>query len=77
MDRRFLPGPFELLPRDRAPAVEGIDDAHLVGLDGRDQDAVAELRSEADGDEPGYYAFFAFDPDGIRVEVFSWTSAQG
>jgi glyoxylase I family protein len=32
---------------------------------------------EADGDEPGYYAFFAFDPDGIRVEVFSWTSAQG
>ena len=20
----------------------------------------------------GYYSFFAFDPDGIRVEVFSW-----
>jgi glyoxylase I family protein len=32
---------------------------------------------EADGDVPGYYAFFAFDPDGMRVEVFSWTSAQG
>jgi glyoxylase I family protein len=32
---------------------------------------------EEDRDEPGYYAFFAFDPDGIRVEVFSWTSAQG
>jgi hypothetical protein len=32
---------------------------------------------EEDRDEPGYYAFFAFDPDGIRVEVFSWTSVQG
>jgi len=29
---------------------------------------------EEDRDESGYYAFFAFDPDGIRVEVFSWTS---
>ena len=28
---------------------------------------------EFDRDEPGYYAFFVFDPDGIRVEVFSWT----
>ncbi len=27
---------------------------------------------EFDRDVPGYYAFFAFDPDGIRVEVFSW-----
>jgi catechol 2,3-dioxygenase-like lactoylglutathione lyase family enzyme len=27
---------------------------------------------EEDRDEPGYYAFFAFDPDGIRVEVFFW-----
>jgi catechol 2,3-dioxygenase-like lactoylglutathione lyase family enzyme len=32
---------------------------------------------EEDRDEPGYYAFFAFDPDGIRVEVFSWTPVQG
>lgn len=23
-------------------------------------------------DEEDYYAFFAFDPDGIRIEVFSW-----
>ena len=28
---------------------------------------------EEDRDEPGYYAFFAFDPDGIRVEIFAWT----
>jgi catechol 2,3-dioxygenase-like lactoylglutathione lyase family enzyme len=27
---------------------------------------------EEDRDEPGYYAFFVFDPDGIRVEVFCW-----
>jgi catechol 2,3-dioxygenase-like lactoylglutathione lyase family enzyme len=27
---------------------------------------------EEDRDEPGYWAFFAFDPDGIRVEVFCW-----
>jgi glyoxylase I family protein len=27
---------------------------------------------EEDRDEEGYYAFFVFDPDGIRVEVFSW-----
>lgn len=27
---------------------------------------------EEDRDEPGYYALFVFDPDGIRVEVFCW-----
>jgi catechol 2,3-dioxygenase-like lactoylglutathione lyase family enzyme len=27
---------------------------------------------EDDRDEEGYYAFFVFDPDGIRVEVFCW-----
>jgi catechol 2,3-dioxygenase-like lactoylglutathione lyase family enzyme len=27
---------------------------------------------EWDRDEPGYYALFVFDPDGMRVEVFSW-----
>jgi hypothetical protein len=25
-------------------------------------------------DIEGYYAFFVFDPDGIRVEVCSWTA---
>ena len=28
---------------------------------------------EEEHDMEGYYAFFAFDPDGIRVEVCSWT----
>jgi catechol 2,3-dioxygenase-like lactoylglutathione lyase family enzyme len=27
---------------------------------------------EEDRDEPGYYALFVFDPDGMRVEVFHW-----
>ena len=27
---------------------------------------------EYDNDVPGYYALFAFDPDGIRVEIFHW-----
>jgi catechol 2,3-dioxygenase-like lactoylglutathione lyase family enzyme len=31
---------------------------------------------EYDRDEEGYYAFFAFDPDGIRVEVFCWPQAD-
>jgi catechol 2,3-dioxygenase-like lactoylglutathione lyase family enzyme len=26
-----------------------------------------------ESDMPGYYAFFAFDPDGIRVEVNHWS----
>ncbi len=27
---------------------------------------------EEDRDVDGYYALFVFDPDGIRIEVFSW-----
>jgi catechol 2,3-dioxygenase-like lactoylglutathione lyase family enzyme len=27
---------------------------------------------EEDRDVDGYYAVFVFDPDGIRIEVFSW-----
>jgi catechol 2,3-dioxygenase-like lactoylglutathione lyase family enzyme len=27
---------------------------------------------EEDNDEPGYWALFVFDPDGIRVEVAHW-----
>jgi hypothetical protein len=33
---------------------------------------------EPDADISGYYAFFVFDPDGLRIEVFSsgpeWSS---
>ncbi len=34
--------------------------------------AKVHFAPEEDRDEPGYYAFFVFDPDGIRVEVFCW-----
>lgn len=34
--------------------------------------ATVHFPPEEDRDLPGYYAFFAFDPDGIRVEVFCW-----
>ena len=27
---------------------------------------------QEDRDEKGYYAFFVFDPDGMRIEVFCW-----
>jgi hypothetical protein len=26
-------------------------------------------------EDEDYYAFFAFDPDGIRIEVFAWPSS--
>ena len=51
-----------------------VEDAHARATS---SGAKIHYPPEEDRDEPGYYAFFAFDPDGIRVEVFSWTSAQG
>jgi hypothetical protein len=27
---------------------------------------------EEDRDVEGYYVFFVFDPDGMRIEIFSW-----
>ena len=32
---------------------------------------------EEDRDEPGYHAFFVFDPDGFRIEVFCWSPPLG
>jgi glyoxylase I family protein len=31
---------------------------------------------EPDNDIDGYYAFFVFDPDGMRTEVFAWPQAR-
>ena len=31
---------------------------------------------EEDRDVAGYYAVFVFDPDGMRIEVFSWPRAE-
>jgi len=54
---------FEVDRRDE------IDEAHA-----RCQASGANVHfpPEWDRDEPGYYALFVFDPDGIRVEVFHW-----
>ncbi len=49
-----------------------VDDAHARAMS---SGAKIHYQPEEDRDEPGYYAFFAFDPDGFRIEVFSWTPA--
>jgi catechol 2,3-dioxygenase-like lactoylglutathione lyase family enzyme len=48
---------------------EQVDEAHARCLA---SGANVHFPPEEDRDEPGYYAFFVFDPDGIRVEVFCW-----
>ena len=37
--------------------------------------ATIHFPPELDRDVVDYYAFFAFDPDGIRVEVSAWDEA--
>ena len=48
---------------------EEVDEAHARCVA---SGANIHFPPEEDRDEPGYYAFFVFDPDGIRVEVFYW-----
>ena len=48
---------------------EEVDEAHARCLA---SGASIHFPPEEDRDLPGYYAFFVFDPDGIRVEVFCW-----
>jgi glyoxylase I family protein len=48
---------------------EDVDEAHARCVA---SGANVHYPPEEDRDEPGYYAFFVFDPDGIRVEVFYW-----
>jgi catechol 2,3-dioxygenase-like lactoylglutathione lyase family enzyme len=48
---------------------EEVDEAHARCVA---SGANVHFPPEEDRDEPGYYAFFVFDPDGIRVEVFCW-----
>jgi catechol 2,3-dioxygenase-like lactoylglutathione lyase family enzyme len=45
-----------------------VDDAYRRCLE---MDANIHYPPEEDRDNEGFYAFFVFDPDGIRVEVFS------
>ena len=46
-----------------------VDDAYQRCLS---MDARIHCPPEEDSDLPGYYAFFVFDPDGIRIEVDHW-----
>jgi glyoxylase I family protein len=39
--------------------------------------AYIQFPVEEDRDVRGYFAFFVFDPDGIRVEVFHWDRTTG
>ncbi len=55
---------------------EQVDEAHERAVD---LGARIHFPPEEDDDLEGYYAFFAFDPDGLRIEVF-WaapTPAEG
>jgi catechol 2,3-dioxygenase-like lactoylglutathione lyase family enzyme len=54
---------FEVEERDE------VDAAYSRCLE---QEARIHFPPEEDRDIPGYYAFFAFDPDGMRVEVLWW-----
>ena len=46
-----------------------VDDAYQRCLD---MGARIHCPPEEEWDLPGYYAFFVFDPDGIRIEVDHW-----
>ena len=48
---------------------EEVDAAYARCLE---RDANVHFPPEEDRDVPDYYALFVFDPDGIRIEVFSW-----
>lgn len=52
--------------------VESRDEVEAAHTRCRSRGAEIHFPPEQDRDVPGYYAFFAFDPDGIRVEVFCW-----
>jgi catechol 2,3-dioxygenase-like lactoylglutathione lyase family enzyme len=40
------------------------------------EEANIHFPPEDDRDVENYYALFVFDPDGLRVEVFSWERPQ-
>ncbi len=59
---------FEVDNRDE------VDDAYRRCVSARGEiQSPPEQHYVEDGED--YYAFFAFDPDGIRIEVFCWPSS--
>jgi len=53
---------------------EEVDSAHERCLE---LGARIHFPPQEDRDEPGYWAMFAFDPDGFRIEVFHWPGDPG
>src|SRR6476659_10355698 len=53
---------------------EEVDSAHERCLE---LGARIHFPPQEDRDEPGYWALFAFDPDGFRIEVFHWPGDPG
>jgi catechol 2,3-dioxygenase-like lactoylglutathione lyase family enzyme len=52
--------------------VEGRDEVDAAYQRCVTRGATIHFPPEEDRDVEGYYALFVFDPDGIRIEVFSW-----
>lgn len=50
-----------------------VDEAHQRCVDAG---ASIHFPPEEDRDIEGYYGLFVFDPDGMRIEVFSWPGAE-
>jgi catechol 2,3-dioxygenase-like lactoylglutathione lyase family enzyme len=50
-----------------------VDDAYQRCLD---MGARVHYPPAEESDMPGYYAFFVFDPDGIRIEVNHWSEQE-
>jgi glyoxylase I family protein len=48
---------------------EEVDAAHARCVERGDE---THFPPEEDRDIPGYYAFFVFDPDGMRIEILHW-----
>ena len=58
---------------DREEAPSGL--VNRFGSEAAARRASVHFPPEEDRDVEGYYALFVFDPDGIRIEVFSWPRA--
>jgi catechol 2,3-dioxygenase-like lactoylglutathione lyase family enzyme len=50
-----------------------VDEAHQRCVEAG---ASIHFPPEEDRDIEGYYGLFVFDPDGMRIEVFSWPGAE-
>jgi catechol 2,3-dioxygenase-like lactoylglutathione lyase family enzyme len=64
---------FEVDSRDEVDAAYGRCLARRARIHFPPEEDRDEYHRQVD---PGYYAFFVFDPDGMRIEVFCWPRAD-